>query len=165
MNTCKILTTSILESDGPLFDFLVIDEPFPEEILWPSREMCKKFQFLQFGEYIMENIFRCFHVRDIFDYYDVSYYRDGNDLGMLIKNLEREMESFRALPTVAQFRERFNNSFDCYLTDGTVDKDRASFVNQRWSDIRDDLIKILACIRDKAADCIKRGKVLAIVGI
>ncbi|MDD3846882.1 MAG: hypothetical protein PHC90_11050 [Syntrophorhabdaceae bacterium] len=165
MNTCKILTTSILESDGPLFDFLVIDEPFPEEILWPSPEIYERFQFLQFGEYIMENIFRCFHVRDIFDYYDLSYYRGEEDLGMLIKNLESEMESFCALSTVAQFRQRFPYTFDYYLTDGTVDDDRTLFVNQSWSDIRDDLVKILTCIRDKAVDCIKTGKVLAIVGI
>ena len=165
MDACKILTTPVLESDGPLFDFLVIDEPFPEEILWPSPEIYEKFQFLQFGEYIMENIFRCFNVRDIFDYYDLSYYRDKEDLGMLINNLESEMKSFRALSTVVQFRQRFQNNFDYYLVGGEFDDNGTPFVNQNWSDIRDDLVKILACIRDQAAYCIETGKVLAIVGI
>lgn len=164
MNTCKILTTSILESGHPLFDFLVIDEPFPEEILWPSPEIYEKFQFLQFGEDIMENIFRCFHVRDVFDYYDLSYYRGEEDLGMLINNLESEMKSVQALSKLTQFRERFPYSFDRYLTE-TVNDDGIIFVKLNWSDIRDDLVKILACIRDKAAYCIETEKVLAIVGI
>ncbi len=164
MNTCKILTASILESDGPLFDFLVIDEPFPEG-RWPSREICRQFQFLQFGEYIMENMLGCFHIRDIFNYYDLSYYRGENDLGMLIKNLEGEMESFGALSTVAQFRQRFKNDFDYWLVGGTFDDNGTPFVNENWSDIRDDLVKILTCILDKAVDCIKTGKVLAIVGL
>ncbi len=165
MNTCKILTTSVLESDHPLFDFLVIDEPFPEEVLWPSPEMYEKFQFLQLGESVMENIFKCLRVRDVFHYYDLSYYRSEDDLGMLIRNLDSEMESFRALSTVAQFRQRFPYSFNHYLADETVDDNGTPSVNQCWKDIRDDLVKILACIRDKAAYCIKERKMLAIVGI
>ncbi|OPX99885.1 MAG: hypothetical protein A4E60_02598 [Syntrophorhabdus sp. PtaB.Bin047] len=164
MNTCQILTKSVLESDGPLFDFLVIDEPLPAEGYWPDEEFCQKRRFLQFGEFVMENVYKCFWVGDIFDYYGLTNYHREDDLGALINNLESEMESFRALSTVAQFRQRFPYTFDHYLT-GEMADDDGPIVNQNWVCIRDDLVKTLACIRDKAAYCIETGKVLAIVGI
>lgn len=164
MNTCKILTTPVLESDRPLYDFLVIDELFPKGY-WPNRETCQKLKFVQFGDVVMENLFHCFYVEEIFDCYEISYYRGENDLGALINNLESEMKSIQALSKLTQFRERFPYSFDRYLTNETVDDDGIIFVKLNWSDIRDDLVKILACIRNKAADCIKTGKVLAIVGL
>lgn len=165
MNTCKILTTSVLESDAPLFAFLVIDEPFSKEVLWPSRKTCEKFQFLQFGEFTMEAVIGCFRVRDVFHYYDLSYYRGENDLGALIKNLESEMKQLRVLSTVVEFCQRFPYTFNSHLVLGTVDYEGALVEVFYWSDLRDDLVKILACIRDKAAYCIETGKVLAIVGI
>ncbi len=158
----KILTQEVLRKDGPLFEFVLHDEPYPlNNWNWyqPRETEVAPFCFLEFGEAIMEQMYHLFMLNGEFDQYDVTNFHADSELQCLMGNIEIEVAGLLCLDRET-FLGRFGSSLN-YL----ADINNLEHVAGNWEIARSDFIQIFRLIGQKALIALQEGKTLSIVGI
>lgn len=154
------MTQEALCNDGPLFDFVLLDEPYPRTgSYWPHTWEVTPYCFLEFGEAIMETLFRFFRGFEGFDPYDVTDFQTESELGTFIILIDCEIAMFEDLDR-KMFLERFGSSLEYLAAVHHIELSA-----DQWQIIRSDFIEILRIVRRKAEEALLTGKTLSIVGI
>ncbi len=156
----KLLTQDAMRHDGPLFEFVVIDEPYSmEPWYWPRKEEVTPFCFLEFGEAVMKHVFHLFRLNGAFDPYEITNFQTNYERQGLVSNIDGEIARLHGFNR-EMFLERFGFSLD-YLAGAH----RLELAADHWHTLWSDIVEILHLIREKALEALKGGKTLSIVGI
>ena len=157
----RLLTQEILRKDRPLFEFVIRDKPYPiNNYYWPDRSEVAPYCFLEFGEFIMDELFAVFKINGKFDPYDLTNYYLATELDTLTNNIETEINNLLQL-NQESFLNKFGGASFIYI----LDVDTFEEARSQWEDLRADIIEILLLIKEKAGFALQEEKNLAIVGI
>ena len=105
------------------------------EKCWPRREDVKDLIFLNIGESLMEHMFDCFRVGDLFDYYGITNYSAEPDLRKLMENLDEMAASLRRMTSIDELRERFGDNVDWLLAGKPRTDPYQSFLNDHRKEV------------------------------
>ena len=159
-----VLTRKVLELEKNLFEFLLVDHPFPADF-WPHREDVKDLIFLNIGESLMDHMLDCFRVRDLFDYYGITNYSTEPDLRKLMENLDEMVDSFRRMTSVDQLRDRFRDYIDWLLAGKPKTDPNLGFLNVHWKEAVDDFARVLLYLKSYCQEALETGRTIAVLGM
>jgi len=158
------LTREVLECENNLFEFLLVDQPFPTDS-WPHREDIKNLIFLNIGESLMEHMLDCFRVEDLFDYYGITNYSTEPDLRKLMRNLDGMAASLRRMTSVDELRECFGDNIDWLLAGKPKTDPDQSFLNDHWKDVIYDFVGVLSYLKSRCQQALETGRTITILGM
>lgn len=159
-----VLTREVLQLEKNLFEFLLVDHPFPGDF-WPRREDIKEPIFLNIGESLMEHMLDFFRVSYLFDYYGITNYSTEPDLRKLVENLDEMADSFRRMASVDELRGRFEDYIDWLLAGKPKTDPDPSLLNDRWKEAVDDFIRVCLYLKSYCQKARETGKTIAILGM
>jgi len=160
----SVLTREVLEREKNLFEFLLVDQPFPADF-WPHREDIKNLIFLNIGESLMEHVLDCFQVEDLFDYYGITNYSAEPDLRKLMENLGGMAASLRRMTSVDELRECFGDNIDWLLAGRPKTDPDQSFLNDHWKEVIDDFVRVLSYLKSYCQRALETRRTIAILGM
>lgn len=159
-----ILTREVLERKKNLFEFLLVDKPFPADSC-PRREDTKHLIFLNISECLMEQMLDCFRVRDLFDYYGITNYSTEPDLRELMENLDKMITSLKLMPSIDELRDRFGETIDWLLAGKPRIKPDHGLLNDHWREVIDDFVRVFLYLKSYCWKALETEKTVAIPGM
>lgn len=160
----SVLTREVLERENNLFEFLLLDTPFPEDF-WPRREDVKDLIFLNIGESLMEHMLDCFKVGDLFDYYGITNYSADPDPRKLMENLDEMAASLRRMTSIDELRASFGDDIDRLLAAKPRTNPGQNILNDHWKEVVDDFVRILSYLKSYCQQALETRRTIAILGM